>query len=889
MGGFSGAAALAVAFAGCGAPMVWHERVVARLPEAEPTSRFNFSEISRQELLSRWDFDRSAPLAPWSVKQSPEWREDGLAVPEEGLRLVAALNLDAGAVDGLLLDLPGLRTAKVVVAWAGQGQEWSPLRQVAVDYSASERTQLAVHLREHPRWQGVIGRLAAKITAAKGDKGAVAAIAAYRRRLVPDRLASASARAWTVELDGDRRSAILLPPRTQRDWVVDVPDGARLRGALGLVGAAREPIRLFVSGVAADSSEQLLFEHRLEPSEERSTVGWQEVDIDLSRFAGEKLRLRFVASGGHLWDPALALPCWASLRIIGRRDGPAPPDVLLIVLDTLRADHLSLYGYERPTSPRLDALARRRGIVFDDVVASSPWTLPSHVSLFTGLEAFRHGVNFDFAAPDDLDTLAEQFRAAGYETWASTAGGFVSPTYGLAQGFDVFRTRNWRPTARHTNELEVGLDELEQRLTPQGSPPSFAFFHTYETHDPYWAREPFFSRFAAGTRAPESGYVAMAKLPLDAGDGYALRKRFVLQKGAGPEAGEPDPELVRALYDSEVAYTDSLVGPLLERLLRFGWLDKGIVALTSDHGESLGEHGLAGHIALYEDTLRVPLILWLPGAQGGGTRISDTVRLVDVAPTLLEVAGITAPSGIDGESLAPLLAGKARRAPTAWSYGASTNRGLAMRLGSQWKLILNNRPWAPLSRRREVYDLRQDPDESDNLARGAHAEHLEPLARRALEAIPGVRLRFVSPRESPLRGRVSGPGVGAFSVSSPDLDCDCATWIGAGRVALDVPAGTDYVLVFERPRGSLLWDPLTRDDAAARPTGRELPLPSGTEKELRRIALTDGRELSQEAADARAEPHVEIWSVGLLTAAEATEGPPDPRARSLLEALGYVD
>ena len=162
-------------------------------------------------------------------------------------------------------------------------------------------------------------------------------------------------------------------------------------------------------------------------------------------------------------------------------------------MDDLRADHLSLYGYRKVTSPNIDSWAGHHGVTFSNVVAASPWTLPSHVSLLSGLDALSHGVNFpQDAAGKDVLFLAEALREAGYRTGAVTGGGFLRPEYGFHQGFDRFRW--WPGEIGHPDELDDGLDTALRWIETWADGPFFLFFHTYEVHSPFHRREPHFER-----------------------------------------------------------------------------------------------------------------------------------------------------------------------------------------------------------------------------------------------------------------------------------------------------------------------------------------------------------------------------------------------------------
>ena len=345
-------------------------------------------------------------------------------------------------------------------------------------------------------------------------------------------------------------------------------------------------------------------------------------------------------------------------------------NVVLVTIDTLRHDRLGSYGYAAAETPRLDALARE-GVRFEQVVASVPLTLPSHTSLMASLDPTDHGVrdNGNFDLPADASLLAEGFEQAGYETGAFVGAYVLHSRWGLARGFQTY-----------DDNFDYGVEgatpgKVERRggavlaaalpwLRARGDSPFFAWLHLYDPHDPYAAPEPYGSRFAA----------------------------------------EP--------YDGEVAYTDAIIGELLDALAEAGLADNTIVLVTADHGEALGDHGEPAHgMFLYDSTILVPLILRLPDRFGSGLEVPEQVRLTDVAPTLLELAGLPVPDTYAGETLVPFLFGQGRaRLAYAETFFPRFHFGwqelYALRADG-FKYIL-----AP---RAELYNLGDDAAELDNL------------------------------------------------------------------------------------------------------------------------------------------------------------------------------
>jgi len=347
-------------------------------------------------------------------------------------------------------------------------------------------------------------------------------------------------------------------------------------------------------------------------------------------------------------------------------------NVLLITVDTLRADALGSYGYAAAETPWMDRLAAE-GVRFENVHAQNVVTLPSHANILTGRYPLDHGVrdNSGFRLPPGVETLATLLKKQGYHTGAFVSAFPLDSRFGLDRGFDVYDDRLGDPETRTAFVMQErpGARTVEAALRwlgQQGSAPTFTWVHIYEPHFPYTPPEPFASRFAASP------------------------------------------------YHGEVAYSDAVLRPLLEPLLRDGANGRTIVALTGDHGEGLGEHGEKTHgIFAYETTLRVPLLLYSPRLFTPAT-IRDRVRHIDLLPTLLDALALKPPEGLPGRSLLSLAQGRGP-APAAPSYfealSASLNRGWAPLAGivrDHYKLIELPEP--------ELYDLDADPRELTNLA-----------------------------------------------------------------------------------------------------------------------------------------------------------------------------
>jgi len=392
---------------------------------------------------------------------------------------------------------------------------------------------------------------------------------------------------------------------------------------------------------------------------------------------------------------------------------PGAP-VILISIDTLRADRLPIYGYRKGSTPVMDRLARE-GIVFDDVYSHTPLTLPSHASLFTGLLPTRHGVrdNIGYTLSPKSGTLASRFKGAGYATGGAVSAYVLRHQTGIADGFDFFDDAievagTGDSLAETQRDGRLTVDALAAWLDRQAGPKVFAFLHLYEPHTPY---------------LPPPAY----------------------------RTGDP--------YDGEIAYADELVGRLLDRIKTRGWLDRAIIAIVSDHGEGLGDHGESEHgILLYREALQVPFILRLPGGGGSGRHVAGTLGLVDVAATLLDLAGLDA-SSLDGQTVRSALATNARvdRSVYSETFYPRLHLGwsdLASATEQHFRFIK-----APLP---ELYDLSNDPGERRNLA-ASRAQTASAMAGWIARTTDGAKPKEPDAVPADVRDRLKSLGYLASS------------------------------------------------------------------------------------------------------------------------------
>ena len=384
-----------------------------------------------------------------------------------------------------------------------------------------------------------------------------------------------------------------------------------------------------------------------------------------------------------------------------------PKNVILITIDTLRADRLGCYGYTRAQTPNIDAWAEN-GALFQNATATTPLTLPSHSSIMTGMYPVSHGVrdNAGFYLEDNWVTLAETLKGSGFST-----GGFVSAfvldrKWGIAQGFDEYfdhfelskyKTVSLDAVQRRGDEtMDAAIKWMDRVKDRQ----FFSWIHLYDPHTPYDPPDPF--------RAPWA------------------KTQF-------------------GLYDGEIAYTDYLIGKLQAFLDQHDLSSTTAIVLTADHGESLGEHQETGHgFFIYDATTHVPMIVVVPG--GGAIQVRDQVRTVDLFPTICALLQVPAPSKLDGVSLIPLIQGEKLPAPlSAYSesyyprfhYGWNELKSLRT---AEYKFIEAPQP--------ELYRVSQDIDESDNLY-GSETRRAEPFKNQITQLVKagGAELKGPKPMD----------------------------------------------------------------------------------------------------------------------------------------------
>jgi arylsulfatase A-like enzyme len=635
------------------------------------------------------------------------------------------LRLDANAVLRLAIGIPReVATAppdgvefRVAVRRAGAGRDRVVARRYLRSRDASREWM------ELPLRLGDVGGTPVDLVLATHARGAGTTSAAWA---TPQVTARGRLRVGDRRLGGVARPALLPEPGAAiRFRRVTLRPGAVLRFGIGVEPVDGTPPGdgvLFQVHLESDRHRIPIYSRHLDPRRGAPEQGWVDaavaLDPVLPRAGATRTDLVFtVGPGPHSTQP-IDRGFWARPTLTVEPSGAARreprPHVVLISIDTLRADHLSTYGYARATSPRIDAWSRTAA-VFEDALSPANHTLLSHMSLLTALYPDVHnvwsadGTYHRVGARHRL--LAEHLRGAGYETAAIVNSGWLGAKFGFDDGFDVFHVVD------RVDAAALNARYVFPWLARPRTQPFFLFVHYYDVHAdfrrlPYEAPPTYDRRFVGDYYGSYDGCI----------DGRCANEALRLIAARGLPLAAADLAYVTALYDGGIAFTDEQIGRLIEHLRTLGLYDRTVVVLTADHGEEFREHGHFLHRGLYQEVIHVPLIISYP-PMVRAQRIAGPVSTLSIGPTILDLVGLPANPGAQAPSLLGVLRG-VPPAGTGTQFSDDHQRGrrYALRAGD-WKLI-----WEPEPPRRELYHLGRDPAERDDRAAA------EPARAAAMEA-----------------------------------------------------------------------------------------------------------------------------------------------------------
>ena len=433
----------------------------------------------------------------------------------------------------------------------------------------------------------------------------VAALAGCTRATPPERVRLLAPTGGTVSdrcvVDDDSREARRLRVGEEYRVRVRVPSGAMLRYAAATPAAGSAELTITVTAIDSDAAVRDTLS---------ATPHWVERTVDLAPIAGREVEVVARGTGGPV--------CWGAPAIVGTPEGPSL--VVVVLLDTVRADHLSLYGYARPTTPALQQLARE-AVTFTDAASDVSWTRGSVATLLTGQSSMVHGVLKRDAVLDTTHpTMAEHLRARGFRTVALSTNPNILPIWGFARGFDQFVDVDAEHWSANSDAARV-LDVARTAVRAAGREPLFLYVHLNDAHAPYDPPADVAERLLGTYTSDVPG------------------KNLTKTSDAPTVAGAID------RYDAEIANMDARLGEFFGFLSTEGRWRDSLVVVVGDHGEEFRDHGgiYHGH-TLFREQLHVPLQIKLPGLAGGGARIGDAVSVVDVLPTMLGILGAARPA-----------------------------------------------------------------------------------------------------------------------------------------------------------------------------------------------------------------------------------------------------
>ncbi len=528
-------------------------------------------------------------------------------------------------------------------------------------------------------------------------------------------------------------NCLFAPPLSVYKFLFRVPEGGILRLGYGLLTEAWEEEgdgATFQVLLEESGKTKLIHQAKVDPYHQKQDQKIFYKDFDLSAYQNKRVTI-YLKTESDQTDPGKPeanadfrndFSFWVSPLLIRkeakRAEAERPLNIILISIDTMRADHLGCYGYGRPTTPNIDELSRDSA-VFLNTLSPAPFTLPAHMSMLTGLVPTNHQVFYVYQSLDPaVTTLADVLRASGYLTAAYTDGALVSARYGFSKGFETFQEESLGYFI--PNSAELLYKKASSWINKNQAQQFFLFLHTYQPHDPYKSPPPLGQIFLGKDDIWKS-----ADLNEILGRGHP----HLFQ-----ELKPSERENLIALYDGDIRYADgSLVKPLIDLLKRLHLYETTMIVLTSDHGEEFFEHGGWAHsLTLYNEEIKVPLIIKYPHSKNRGMRVTQYRGLVDIMPTILEEAHLGA-SGLklDGRSVSGILKKreKEERAYMSFRGDSIVNGALPKRVGiirSPYKFILNEKypaqafeyfsPPPPHLELQELYNLDLDPWEKRNLA-----------------------------------------------------------------------------------------------------------------------------------------------------------------------------
>lgn len=521
-----------------------------------------------------------------------------------------------------------------------------------------------------------------------------------------------------AKLSDGARASVVVPRAAELAYYQDIPAGAKLGFSVGLLGGEAKPSPAGESEEAKPAAPSAKVKVEVTPVggetvtvfEGEAVNEWRHRTVDLGKFAGKIARVRFASDAGT------GEVAWGTPAIVvaerEAKEAPRAKNVIVLTIDTLRASKLKPFNKDSHVkTPVFDELSKN-GVVFERAQSTENWTKPSVAGILTGLHPSSHGARTQEAVLSRSATLvSEQYKTAGFKTAMFVANGYVSDKFGFDQGWDKYR--NFIREGADT-EAENVFKESGDWVEAHREEPFFLYVQTIDPHVPYDPPGEYLEMY--DSRKDYTGVVEPRKTgPL-----------LVEAKKNPPTVtfSESDRRRLEALHDGEITQHDVFLGKFIERLKKLGVYEDTLLVITSDHGEEFNEHGSYGHgHSVYQELLNVPLVFHMPGKIEAG-RISSAVSTMDIAPTILELAGVEPIPGMEAHSLVGFMTGAMPNRPAiAFSEWLDDRR---VALGNDYKFIIRGNLTASL------FDLHSDPQELKQL----EPEQL-PIATRYLRVMQG--------------------------------------------------------------------------------------------------------------------------------------------------------
>lgn len=639
-----------------------------------------------------------------------------------------------GAHNGDLM-LKGEGSTPVMLAPKQPAIDWGLYSAVEIRMSAEGGSEIKIKIGDFeakqklgPAGQYNVYRFDINVEAPKGSRllgimptdSLDATVGIHSIKLIPKAANfGAPAGITTLAKQDEYRKVVFVHSPSRITFPVNVPPNAHLHLGMGVTAQASST--KFEVSVARASGN--LVSRTLDDAGR-----WDDAAIDLSRWGGRTIRLELRTESAHPGEVAL----WAN-PLVTKPARKTVPNILIYTIDTLRADHASLNGYARETTPFLKRLGAA-GVIFEDCQAQATWTKSSIASLMTSLYAFTHGIVSDAdTIPDGASTFAEQLRHNGYTTASIVSTPFVGKATGLDRGFDylleypvVLRELMKADRATDSTALNKVVFPWLERHRDE---PFFLYAHSTDPHAPYDPPQPFESKFAnPGETAAFEHQYSLFRTNHEYGGGAVINRAMCEKAGVNP-----DRFVHQAIdrYDGEISHNDASLEQLAGKLKQLGILENTLIIVLSDHGEEFWDHGWTAHgHTVYQELTHAVLLMWNPGLLPKPRRISEPVQLIDVMPTVLDLLSLKTPTVAEGQSLAPLLRGetfKRRGLVMSSRFAAVRPEGLVPEnaaddfaiTDAHWKFIYRNKAAKAGVKKVELYDRRVDRAEHHDIS----AEH----------------------------------------------------------------------------------------------------------------------------------------------------------------------